>query len=56
LKAFEALKEDAGFPHLLKAVGDKLISLDASYKRRLYGDYVSQEEQQVVAEDIAHFL
>lgn len=45
LKAFEALKEDGGFPDLQKTVGRKIAELDPTLRFRVLGeDKVSFEE------------
>jgi hypothetical protein len=44
IKAYEALKEDNGFPDLLKAVENKLKELDPSFKRKVEGQHISLED------------
>lgn len=44
LKAYEALREDGGFPDLMKAVGERLCDLDPSFRRKFDGGRISAEE------------
>ena len=45
MMAYEALKEDGGFPDLLLAAENKLKELDPVFKRRIEGDKISYEEK-----------
>ena len=40
-KAYNTLKDDAGFPDLMKSVEDKLKTLDPAFKRKIEGGRVS---------------
>ena len=55
-KALFALKEDNGFPHLTKAVENRIGVLDPAYKRRLEAKDIAPETVAAVAEDIKAFL
>jgi hypothetical protein len=37
MKAYEALKEDGGFPDLTKTVEKRLMELDPAFKRKMEG-------------------
>ena len=54
--AYEALKEDGGFPDLQKALEDKIKTVDPSFKRKMEGDRVSMEEQVQINKDMFTFL
>lgn len=55
-KAIEALKEDGGFPDLLRAAEKRLGELDPSFKSRQAAQHVSPEARNAASEDIASFL
>jgi hypothetical protein len=56
-RAIEALKEDGGFPDLLKAAEQRLASLDPAYRRKLESmQPVSYEAKRAIDEDINSFL
>ena len=56
-KAYEALKEDAGFPDLMRAVGKRIVELDPKQRSRIFeGGKASYEEEQAVAKDLIDFL
>ena len=55
-QAWEAIKEDGGFPHLQKAIEERLGSLDAAFKRMIDSGRISLEEEQTLAEDINAFI
>lgn len=56
LKAYDALREDAGFPDLLRAVGERVVKLDPKQRSRVGNNRVSYEEEQIAARDIQDFL
>lgn len=57
MKAYEALREDAGFPDLMRAVGKRIVELDPKQRSRILdGGRASYEEEQAVARDLADFL
>ncbi|CDW85227.1 rna polymerase ii-associated protein 3 isoform 2 [Stylonychia lemnae] len=56
LKAHDALKDDAGFPDLLRAVSKRIILLDPKQRGRVGNSRVSVEDEQIAAKDIADFL
>lgn len=43
-KAYKALKEDSGFPDLMRAVEEKLKGLDPIFRRKVEGDKVTHED------------
>jgi len=45
LKAYDALREDAGFPDLLRAVGEQVVKLDPKQRSRVGNNRVSYEEE-----------
>lgn len=56
-KAIEALREDGGFPHLLKAAEERLALLDPAFKRKLDSMIpVSVDQKRAIDADINSFL
>ena len=56
-KAYRALEIDSYFPDLLKACGEKIVTLDPSFRRVVEGDKkLSAEEESAINNDILDFL
>jgi hypothetical protein len=55
-QAYEALKEDGGFPDLIKACEKKLKEIDPAFKRKMEGDKLTFDEQRILSEDISNFI